>query len=195
MASLNKVFLIGNLTRDPDLRYTPGGMAVCDLGLATTRRFTVNNQDREETCFVDITVWGKVGENCKNFLEKGSPVMVEGRLQLDQWEDQNGVKKSKLRVVAESVQFLGARRNPQGGEGGNYNPGSAGGGSFRQNYSGNPGSSYGGNASSGNPQQSGSYGRSNPVPAAPPIPPPSFAPPSMPGAGGTASDSEEDIPF
>ncbi len=198
MASLNKVFLIGNLTRDPELRYTPGGMAVCDLGLATTRRFTVNNQEREETCFVDITVWGKVGENCKNFLEKGSPVMVEGRLQLDQWEDQSGVKRSKLRVVAESVQFLGARRNAPGMDGGGYAPGNQGGGSFRQSYSGNSGN-YGGAPAGGqqySQPQSGNYSRSNPVPAAPPIPPPSFAPPSMPG--GTAGDmgeSEEDIPF
>jgi single-strand DNA-binding protein len=111
MASYNKVILIGNLTRDPDLRYTPSGSAVCEIGLAINRRFVVNGQDREETCFVDVTIWGKSAENSKRFLEKGSPVMIDGRLQLDQWEDrEGGGKRSKLRVVAETVQFLGARR-------------------------------------------------------------------------------------
>ncbi len=185
MASLNKVFLIGNLTRDPDLRYTPGGMAVCDLGLATTRRFNVNGQEREETCFVDITVWGKVGENCKNFLEKGSPVMVEGRLQLDQWEDQSGMKKSKLRVVAESVQFLGSRRSGSAPDGGGSSYSSGGNsqqGSFRQ--------SYGSPRQQTAPQEQQSRQQFSP----PPVPPPSFAPPSMPGSG-VAPESEEDIPF
>jgi len=107
MASLNKVLLLGNLTRQPELRYTSGGMAVCEFGLAMNRRFNVNNQDREEVCFVDIVVWGKQGENCGKYLEKGSQIMLEGRLQLDQWQDKDtGAKRSKLRVVAEMVQFL-----------------------------------------------------------------------------------------
>ena len=116
MASLNKVFLMGNLTRDPDLRTTPSGASVCEFGLAVNRRFTVNGNERDETCFVDITVWSKAAENCKRFLEKGSPVLVEGRLQLDQWDDRDGGgKRSKLRVVAEQVQFLTSRRD--GGDG------------------------------------------------------------------------------
>jgi single-strand DNA-binding protein len=107
MASLNKVLLLGNLTRQPELRYTSGGMAVCEFGLAMNRRFSVNNQDREEVCFVDIVVWGKQAENCGKYLEKGSQVMLEGRLQLDQWQDKDtGAKRSKLRVVAEGIQFL-----------------------------------------------------------------------------------------
>ena len=115
MASLNKVFLIGNLTRDPDLRNTPSGAAVCEFGLAVNRRFVANGHEKTETCFVDITVWNKSAENCKRFLEKGSPVMIEGRLQLDQWDDrEGGGKRSKLRVVAEVVQFLGRRDDADG---------------------------------------------------------------------------------
>jgi single-strand DNA-binding protein len=107
MASLNKVLLLGNLTRQPELRYTSGGMAVCEFGLAMNRRFSVNSQDREEVCFVDIVVWGKQAENCGKYLEKGAQIMLEGRLQLDQWQDKDtGAKRSKLRVVAETVQFL-----------------------------------------------------------------------------------------
>ena len=91
MASLNKVFLLGNLTRDPDLRSLPSGQAVCELGLAVNRRNTSSTGEAvEEPCFVDVVVWGRSAENCKQFLEKGSQVMIEGRLQLDQWEDRNG---------------------------------------------------------------------------------------------------------
>lgn len=113
MASLNKVFLLGNLTRDPDLRSLPSGQAVCELGLAVNRRYTSSTGEAvEEPCFVDVVVWGRSAENCKQFLEKGSQVMIEGRLQLDQWEDRNGGgKRSKLRVVAEQVQFM----NPPAG--------------------------------------------------------------------------------
>jgi single-strand DNA-binding protein len=108
MASLNKVFLLGNLTRAPELRYTPGGMAVCEFGLAVNRKFTSNNQEKEETCFVNIVVWGKQGESCQRYLEKGSTAMIEGRLQYDQWDDrETGKKRSTLRVVAERVQFIG----------------------------------------------------------------------------------------
>lgn len=117
MASLNKVFLLGNLTRDPDLRNTPSGSVVCDLGLAVTRRFyAADGQQQEETCFVDITVWGKSAENCKKYLSKGSQVMIEGRLKLDQWEDRNGGgKRSKIGVVAEVVQFMGGKREDNSG--------------------------------------------------------------------------------
>ncbi|MDD5596980.1 MAG: single-stranded DNA-binding protein [Victivallaceae bacterium] len=115
MASLNKVFLLGNLTRAPELRYTPGGMAVCEFGLAVNRRYMSNNQEKEETCFVNIVVWGKQGESCQRYLEKGSSAIVEGRLQLDQWDDrETGKKRSMLRVVAERVQFVGASRRDDG---------------------------------------------------------------------------------
>jgi single-strand DNA-binding protein len=106
-ANLNKVFLMGNLTRDPELRYTPSGAAVCKLGLATNRRYRDRNSDewKEDVCFVDITVWGKSGENCSQYLAKGNPVLVEGRLQFRTWETE-GQKRSKLEVVAENVQFI-----------------------------------------------------------------------------------------
>lgn len=106
-ANLNKVFLMGNLTRDPELRYTPSGMAVCKLGLAINRRFRDRNSDewRDDTCFVDITVWGKTGENCSQYLAKGSAVHVEGKLRFSSWESE-GQKRSKLDVVADNVQFL-----------------------------------------------------------------------------------------
>lgn len=115
MASLNKVFLIGNLTREPALRFTPGGAAVGEFGLAVNRRFTVNGQDKEETCFVDIVVWGKQAENCNRFLTKGASAFIEGRLQLDQWDDkESGAKRSRLRVIAERVQFMS--RSEKGGD-------------------------------------------------------------------------------
>jgi single-strand DNA-binding protein len=108
MASLNRVLLIGNLTRDPEVRHTPKGTAVGDLGLAINMRSrTADGQVREEVCYVDVVVWGRLAENCKEFLTKGAPIFVEGRLQLDQWESQQGEKRSRLRVRAENVQFLG----------------------------------------------------------------------------------------
>lgn len=119
MASVNKVLLIGNLTRDPEVRYTPKGSAVTDLGLAVNRRYTLDSGERvEETTFVDITLWGRQAEIAAQYLTKGRSVFVEGRLQLDSWEDkQTGQKRSKLRVIGENVQFLGGR-GEGGGEGG-----------------------------------------------------------------------------
>ena len=113
MASLNKVFLLGNLTADPELRYTPKGTAVTDLRLAVNRvRTGEGGEKQEETLFTDVTVWSKQAENASQYLSKGSPVLIEGRLQLDQWEDKkNGEKRSRLRVVADNVQFLNSR-NP-----------------------------------------------------------------------------------
>ncbi|MBR1952443.1 MAG: single-stranded DNA-binding protein [Lentisphaeria bacterium] len=119
MATLNKVFLLGNLSRDPELRHTSGGTAICDLGLAVSRRFISNGQEQEEVCFVDVIVWGKSGANCAKYLQKGRSVMIEGRLRLDQWEDKNGGgKRQKLKVFAENVQFVGGKRedNSVGGE-------------------------------------------------------------------------------
>lgn len=120
MASVNKVLLIGNLTRDPEVRYTPKGSAVADLGLAVNRRYTLDNGERvEETTFVDITLWGRQAEIAGQYLSKGRSVFVEGRLQLDTWDDkQTGQKRSKLRVIGENVQFLGSRSDGAGGGGG-----------------------------------------------------------------------------
>ncbi|MBO5308409.1 MAG: single-stranded DNA-binding protein [Lentisphaeria bacterium] len=117
-AYLNKVFLMGNLTRDPDTRSLPSGTTVCEFGLAMNRRFSSNGKEQEESCFVEIVVWGRSAENCRQYLEKGSQVLVEGRLRYDQWEDRNGGgKRSKLSVVADQVTFIGPRRdNPQGGK-------------------------------------------------------------------------------
>jgi single-strand DNA-binding protein len=111
MAYLNKVFLIGNLTRDPELRVTPKGTAICQFGLAVNRQFKdESGATRDETTFVDIEAWGKQGELVAKYLTKGSPAMVEGRLKLDQWEDkQSGQKRSKMKVVLENVQFLSTR--------------------------------------------------------------------------------------
>lgn len=213
MASLNKVFLLGNLTRDPDLRGLPSGQSVCELGIAVSRRYVGSNgQEAEDTCFVDVSVWGKMANVCKQYLAKGSQVMIEGRLQLDRWEDRNGGgQRSKLRVVAEQVQFLNRRQqadNPysqdggyvpaQGGYGapagygspaqGNYPPPAQGG---YQSYQG------GGNyppprndAPFGDAQNN--YGRASrpvPPPAAPPMPDPGMDD----GIGG--SEGVDDIPF
>ncbi|MBI3600404.1 MAG: single-stranded DNA-binding protein [Nitrospinae bacterium] len=114
MASLNKVFLMGNLTRDPELRYTPGGAAVASFGLAVNRKYKQGEEVKEETCFVDITVWAKQAENCAEYLSKGSGVLVEGRLSYRSWETEEGQKRSKIEVVANNVQFL-PRRGEQGG--------------------------------------------------------------------------------
>jgi len=108
MASLNKVFLIGNLTRAPELRYTPSGMAVADLRLAVNRRYqTQSGEKREGTCFLSVVMWGKQAESCSEYLDKGSPIMVEGRLQTRDWETKDGQKRNVVEVVAERVQFMG----------------------------------------------------------------------------------------
>lgn len=109
MASLNKVFLMGNLTRDPELRYTSSGTAVSDLSMAVNRRYTTASGDKkEDTCFVDVTLWARRAEVASQYLKKGSPLFVEGRLQLDRWENNEGQKRSKLKVVAQNFQFIGA---------------------------------------------------------------------------------------
>lgn len=115
MASFNKVILLGNLTRDPEVRYTPKGSAVCDLGLAVNRVYTLENgEKREEVTYVDVTLWSRLAEIAGEYLKKGRPVFIEGRLQLDTWDDkQSGQKRSKLRVIGETMQLLGSR--PSGG--------------------------------------------------------------------------------
>ncbi|MEY2508582.1 MAG: single-strand DNA-binding protein [Verrucomicrobiota bacterium] len=117
MASFNKVILLGNLTRDPEVRYTPKGTAVTDLGLAVNRTYTADNgEKREEVTFVDVTFWGRTAEVAGEYLKKGRPVFVEGRLQLDSWDDKtSGQKRTKLKVIGENMQMLGA---PRGGGGG-----------------------------------------------------------------------------
>ena len=116
MASLNKVLLIGNLTRAPELRYTPSGTAVSDLRLAVNRAYTTQGGDkREETCFLTVVVWGKQAESAAQYLDKGSPVMVEGRLQTRDWETKDGQKRNVVEVVAERLQFLGRGRGGGGG--------------------------------------------------------------------------------
>jgi single-strand DNA-binding protein len=109
MSSFNKVILMGNLTRDPEVRYTPSGSAVTELDMAINRRFKKSDgQSGEETCYVNrITVWGRQAETCGQYLKRGAPVLVEGRLRYDQWE-KDGQKHSRLGVVAERVQFLGS---------------------------------------------------------------------------------------
>jgi single-strand DNA-binding protein len=117
MASFNKVILMGNLTRDPELRYTPKGTAVARLGVALNRVWTSETgEKREEVTFVDVDVFGRTAENVAQYMRKGRPVLIEGRLRLDQWDDkQTGQKRSKLSVVGEVVQFLGS---PAGNEAG-----------------------------------------------------------------------------
>ncbi len=122
MASYNKVILLGNLTRDPELRYTNSGTAVCEFGLAVNRRVG-NDPNKDEVCFVDIVVWDKQAESTGRILQKGAPALIEGRLQLDQWQDrESGQKRSRLRVVAERVQFIGARQEREEFDGGDMAP-------------------------------------------------------------------------
>lgn len=127
MASFNKVILVGNLTRDPQVKYTTGGTAVTELGLAVNRRWQdkQSNQWKDETTFVDVTLWGRTAEIAGEYLAKGRSVLIEGRLQLDTWDDrESGQKRSKLRVVGENMTMLGGKGDgPQGGAGGGGNSG------------------------------------------------------------------------
>jgi single-strand DNA-binding protein len=110
-ASLNKVLLIGNLTRDPDLKYLPSGTAVANFGLAVNRTYTdADGQKTDDTCFVDVSAWSRLAEVSGEYLSKGKPVFIEGRLQFQSWETENGEKKSKLKVVAQNIQFLGGAK-------------------------------------------------------------------------------------
>lgn len=118
MASYNRVVLLGNCTRDPEVKYTPKGTAVAELGLAINRYYTTEGgEKREETTFVDVTFWGRQAEIAGEYVKKGRPVMIEGRLQLDTWDDkQTGQKRSKLKVVGENLQLLGSRGDSGSGE-------------------------------------------------------------------------------
>ena len=203
MASLNKVFLLGNLTRDPDLRALPSGSSVCEFGIAVNRRYTsANGQDVDEPCFVDIVVWGRSAESCKQFLEKGSQVMIEGRLQLDQWEDRNGGgKRSRLRVVAEQIQFLSRRAGDGQGYGDTpqqqgYN-GNRQGGGYSQPQPPRGNSNGNGAQPQARPRQDGGMPRApqqsqGGMPRAPQQP---EMPPMPDGAFNPEEGTEDDIPF
>lgn len=128
MAGVNKVILIGNLGRDPELRYTPGGQAVAEFSLATSESFTRQNGEKQDrTEWHRIVVWGRVAENCAKYLAKGRTVYIEGRLQTREWEDKEGQKRRTTEVVAQTVQFLGGPRGsgpaPGSGSGGGSEPG------------------------------------------------------------------------
>ena len=170
MASLNKVMLIGNLTRDPEIKYTPKGTAIADIGLAVNRNYTTESgEKREEVTFIDVTLWGRTAEIVGEYCKKGRPLFVEGRLQLDQWDDkQTGQKRSKLKVVGDNIQLLGGR------EGGGGGGGQGGGGEYQE---GPPSSGGGGGGGGGGPRKT--------------APPPQRKPPVDPDL-----DTEgDDIPF
>lgn len=175
MASFNRVILVGNLTRDIELKYTPGGTAVTDLGLAVNdRRKTASGEWVDETTFVDVTLWGRTAEVASEYLGKGSPILVEGRLKLDTWET-DGQKRSKLRVVCDRMQMLGGTGG--GGGGGQRSSGGS------QQYSG------GGQQYSGGGQQSSGGGHQASDPGSVP-----GQREAQPTGGGQGYD-EPDIPF
>ena len=157
MPSFNKVMLIGNLTRDPEMRYTPSNMAICKIGLAVNDSYTKKDGSTDErTLFIDCTAFGKTGEIINQYLSKGRPIFVEGKLRLDQWEDkQSGQKRSKHEVIIDNFQFLGGRDEAGGGGGGGggggYSRGGGGGrssgGDDNPNYGGGGGGNRGGGGS------------------------------------------------
>ena len=168
MASYNRVILVGNLTRDPEIRYIQSGTAVTDVGLAVNdRRKTATGEWVDEVTFVDVTVWGRQAETVSEYLTKGSPVLFEGRLKLDTWE-KDGQKHSKLKVICERMQLLGGRGQGGGGQGGDRPQGGQ-----------RPAQ-----RSSGPAQQ---YNQSGPPDYVDDVPPP-----EMSGGGGGGGD---DIPF
>ena len=117
MANVNKVILIGNLTRDPEVKFTPKGTAVSQISLAINRKYKVGEEAKEETTFVDVELWGRLAEIAGDYAKKGNPLYIEGRLKQDSWDDkETGKKRTKMLVVGESLQLLGGR--PSGGEGG-----------------------------------------------------------------------------
>ncbi len=200
MANLNKVMIIGNLTADPDVRQTPRGNTVAELRLAVNRVSSGPNEGerREETTFLDVTCWGRTAEIAGQYLAKGRPVFIEGRLQQDTWEDkQTGQRRSKIRIVAENMQLLGSRGDGAGQQQGggsyqqrsnNYNNGggySNGGGNYGGGQGGysNGGGNYGGGYSNGNGggYSNGGYQQQRPQQQTPP--------PPMP------AEEDDDIPF
>jgi single-strand DNA-binding protein len=132
MASLNKVLLIGNLVRDPELKYLPNGTPKCEMRIATSRSYVTNGEKREDTCFVDVIAWSRTAENCNQYLRKGSKIFVEGRLDYQEWEGQDGSKRSKHQVVAIVVQFLDSKNG--GGGGGDLSEGGEAGAPRQRSY-------------------------------------------------------------
>jgi len=208
MADFNKVILIGRLTRDPQLKFTPQNMAICEFGLATGRKYkTASGEEREESTFVDCTLWGKGGEVFQKYMLKGRMVLLEGRLKFDSWDDKNGGgKRSKLTVVVENFQFLGEGRqgNAQGGapspDGGEYqadgppapsSPTPARAGGYGGGSSG--GGSSGGNSGGGNSGGGGGFGSSAATP--PSRPAPARPAPNNPPYDEGSQFKEDDIPF
>jgi single-strand DNA-binding protein len=115
MASFNKVILMGNLTRDPELRVTPKGTAVCQIGIAVNQTYKdKDGNTKDETTFVDVDVFGRQAEVIAKYMTKGRPILIEGRLKLDSWESKEGEKRSKLKVVLENFQFVGSRGDGEG---------------------------------------------------------------------------------
>ena len=149
MANLNKVMLMGNLTRDPELRYLPSGRPLCEIGLAVNRRWVdrQSGEKKEQTCFVDCTAFGPQAETIAKYMQKGRPIFIEGRLDFQSWETQEGQKRSKLKVVIENFQFLGSGRQEGGAPGGG-----GGGGDYRAAGAGQGGGGYSA------PAPGGSYG-------------------------------------
>ena len=139
MASFNRVILVGNLTRDVEIRYIPSGTAVTDISIAVNERVKRNNEWVEETNFFDITLWGRTAEIASEYLSKGSSILIEGRLKLDRWE-QDGQKRSKVKIIGEKMQMLN-RTGGSGGSGGGHDSGSAN--YQNQNYQSQPGNSNG----------------------------------------------------
>ncbi len=188
MADLNKVFLMGNLTFDPEVRRTPNGTSVVDLRLAIKRVWTDKSSQRhDDVTYLDVTVWGASAENCGKYLKKGSGVHVEGSLKVDSWEDKNsGEKRTKLKVVADRVQFLGGRGDGGGG-GGGYSSSASGAEDIVDESSGGayppPHKEYGGGAyNNGGGGRGGATRR--PAPASRPAPPEDLPDPD-----------DDDIPF
>ncbi len=184
MPNLNRVMLMGNLTRDPELRHLPSNIAVVNLGLAINRRWrNQQGEQQEETTFVECEAYGKTAEVINQYLRKGRPLFVEGRLKLDQWQDKEGHNRSKLKVVVETFQFVDSRPgdgSPSGGGGDEYASAPRSGGSSGGNYGGGNGGNSGGNSGSR---------RSGPGPSQGGSRPPVSDPDAHP------SVQEEDIPF
>ena len=163
MPGFNKVMLIGNLTRDPQVKHLPSQTVVAEFGLATNRKYrTANGEDKEEVCFVDCSAFGKTGELINQYFTKGKPIFIEGRLKYDSWEDkQGGGKRSKLTVVIDNFQFVGGRDGDGGGGGGggggNYDDADAG----HDSGGGSGGGGYGGGGSGGG---GGGYQQRRPAP-------------------------------
>ena len=178
MASFNKVILLGNLTRDPEVRYTAGGSAVTEVSLAVNRQWTdrQTNERKEEVTFVEVTLWGRTAEVAGEYLSKGRPCLIEGRLQLDRWEDkETGKNRSKLKVVGETLQLLSGKGDATGGS------------------SGAPASGYSQQAPSA-PRQQSTPPASQP-PASQPAPPADSRTPDQAFYDDSPSAQDDDVPF